>query len=75
MNELNDDTRREKCRQSARDCRARKKLRYQYIEEKIDHDIVFIYNLYNKIEKYKNIFKLISDDRDGEGLEKLKTLQ
>jgi hypothetical protein len=43
----------ERSRQSARECRARKKLRYQYLEELVSDREKAVLQLRGEIEKYK----------------------
>lgn len=43
----------ERSRQSARECRARKKLRYQYLEELVTDREKAVLQLRSEIEKYK----------------------
>ena len=47
---LNSDSKLEKSRQSARECRSRKKLRYQYLEEMVDCRERAIYELRSELE-------------------------
>lgn len=44
----------EKSRQSARECRARKKLRYQYLEELVSAREKAIFSLREELEMYKS---------------------
>jgi len=43
----------ERSRQSARECRARKKLRYQYLEEMVSSREKAIYSLREELETYR----------------------
>ncbi|CAG5120207.1 unnamed protein product [Candidula unifasciata] len=43
----------ERSRQSARECRARKKLRYQYLEELVQHREKAVFALRDELETYK----------------------
>ena len=43
----------ERSRQSARECRARKKLRYQYLEELVNEREKAVIQLRGEIERYK----------------------
>lgn len=45
----------ERSRQSARECRARKKLRYKYLEEMIADKESYVYKLREELEMVRNI--------------------
>lgn len=45
----------ERSRQSARECRARKKLRYKYLEEMIADKETYVYKLRDELEMVRNI--------------------
>jgi len=60
----------ERSRQSARECRARKKLRYQYLEELVTDREKAVIALRKELEKYRNWGKELDEGRIPEGLEK-----
>lgn len=49
----------ERSRQSARECRARKKLRYQYLEELVTDREKAVLALRKELEKVSSIFLLV----------------
>ncbi|BES90205.1 Basic region leucine zipper [Nesidiocoris tenuis] len=59
----------ERSRQSARECRARKKLRYQYLEELVTEREKAVLQLRREFEKYRLWSKDLDDDKMPEGLE------
>lgn len=48
----------ERSRQSARECRARKKLRYQYLEEQVAHREKAVFMLHKELEQVYNIIMI-----------------
>ncbi|KAK3914675.1 REPTOR-binding partner [Frankliniella fusca] len=61
----------ERSRQSARECRARKKLRYQYLEELVADREKAVLALRIEIEKYKVWTKELDDGRIPEGFQEM----
>lgn len=59
----------ERSRQSARECRARKKLRYQYLEELVADREKAVFALRKELEKYKSWSKELDDRRWPDGLQ------
>lgn len=57
----------ERSRQSARECRARKKLRYQYLEELVTDREKAVIALRKELEKYREWNRELDDDRIPEG--------
>ncbi|XP_003746669.1 cAMP-responsive element-binding protein-like 2 [Galendromus occidentalis] len=49
----------ERSRQSARECRARKKLRYQYLEEKVKEREKAVMTLREEFAKYLEMYRLL----------------
>ncbi|XP_060529391.1 REPTOR-binding partner [Cylas formicarius] len=61
----------ERSRQSARECRARKKLRYQYLEELVADREKAVFALKKELEKYLHLAKEIDEGRIPEGIHAL----
>lgn len=62
-NKLDMKSKLEKSRQSARECRARKKLRYQYLEELVSAREKAIFSLREELEMYKTWCKEMDEGR------------
>uniref|UniRef100_T1JA53 BZIP domain-containing protein n=1 Tax=Strigamia maritima TaxID=126957 RepID=T1JA53_STRMM len=65
----------ERSRQSARECRARKKLRYQYLEELVAHREQAVLMLRKELELYRQWCKEIDEGKIPEGALKLITAE
>lgn len=61
----------ERSRQSARECRARKKLRYQYLEELVANREKAVIALHRELEQYRAWAKEIDEGKIPEGVLKL----
>ncbi|KAK9692878.1 Basic region leucine zipper [Popillia japonica] len=61
----------ERSRQSARECRARKKLRYQYLEELVADREKAVFALRKELEKYLDWAKELDEGRIPEGAQEL----
>ncbi|XP_050310910.1 REPTOR-binding partner [Anthonomus grandis grandis] len=61
----------ERSRQSARECRARKKLRYQYLEELVADREKAVFALRKELEKYVQIAKDLDEGKVPEGLHEI----
>ncbi|XP_042204879.1 cAMP-responsive element-binding protein-like 2 isoform X1 [Homarus americanus] len=61
----------ERSRQSARECRARKKLRYQYLEELVANREKAVFALHRELDQYRQWAKDIDEGKIPEGLLKL----
>lgn len=58
----------ERSRQSARECRARKKLRYQYLEELVTDREKAVIALRKELEKYRSWGRELDEGRVPEGI-------
>ncbi|XP_076035646.1 REPTOR-binding partner-like isoform X2 [Oratosquilla oratoria] len=58
----------ERSRQSARECRARKKLRYQYLEELVANREKAVYSLHRELEQLRQWSKEFDEGKLPEGL-------
>lgn len=61
----------ERSRQSARECRARKKLRYQYLEELVTNREKAVIALHRELEQYRVWAKELDEGKVPEGVLKL----
>ncbi|XP_064081705.1 cAMP-responsive element-binding protein-like 2 isoform X1 [Macrobrachium rosenbergii] len=61
----------ERSRQSARECRARKKLRYQYLEELVANREKAVFALHRELDIYRQWAKEFDEGKLPEGLMKL----
>ncbi|XP_064597180.1 uncharacterized protein LOC135463708 [Liolophura sinensis] len=61
----------ERSRQSARECRARKKLRYQYLEELVNSREKAVYALRSELEQFREVCEAIDNGHIPEGIESL----
>lgn len=59
----------ERSRQSARECRARKKLRYQYLEELVSHREKAVLALREEFSRYVSLFQEIDNGKMPPDLE------
>merc|ERR1711909_67978 len=53
----------ERSRQSARECRARKKLRYQYLEELVANREKAVFSLYRELDQYRQWSKKLMKEK------------
>jgi len=68
---LDTKVRLERSQQSARECRARKKLRYQYLEELVTSREKAIYVLRDELDTFKTVCQQIDDGVVPEELDQL----
>ncbi|XP_065334062.1 REPTOR-binding partner isoform X1 [Cloeon dipterum] len=61
----------ERSRQSARECRARKKLRYQYLEELVADREKAVFALREELEKYSQMSKELAQNNIPQGMDDL----
>jgi DNA-binding transcriptional regulator GbsR (MarR family) len=61
VNKQDGKTKLEKSRVSARECRVRKKLRYEYLEELVSDREKAIYSLQDELQVYKTICEQIDN--------------
>ncbi|XP_044755467.1 REPTOR-binding partner [Coccinella septempunctata] len=61
----------ERSRQSARECRARKKLRYQYLEELVADREKAVFALRKEFERYVSWGKEIDEGRIPDGIQEV----
>ncbi|GLV35564.1 REPTOR-binding partner [Carabus blaptoides fortunei] len=61
----------ERSRQSARECRARKKLRYQYLEELVADREKAVLLLRKELDKYRSWAQDLDEGRVPEGMQQL----
>jgi len=61
----------ERSRQSARECRARKKLRYQYLEELVTNREKAVFSLHRELDQYRQWAKELDEGKVPEGVIKL----
>ncbi|KAH1022262.1 hypothetical protein HUJ04_011685 [Dendroctonus ponderosae] len=61
----------ERSRQSARECRARKKLRYQYLEELVADREKAVFALRKELERYIQIARDIDEGKVPERIHEL----
>lgn len=61
----------ERSRQSARECRARKKLRYQYLEELVANREKAVFALHRELDLYRQWAKEFDEGKLPEGLMRL----
>ncbi|MCL4139461.1 UNVERIFIED_CONTAM: hypothetical protein GTU68_066017 [Idotea baltica] len=58
----------ERSRQSARECRARKKLRYQYLEEQVAHREKAVFMLHRELEQSTTRAKEFDERKMPDGM-------